>query len=278
MLRIIDEVRPALVFFENVSAWVTDGHFRNVGERLSEMGYRVERPLFVTAASVGAPHGRERVFILAYRDSEPMEGAKVAYACCERRQQNTGSAPCNESPNERRSEVRDHKFAGCGESVADTSGKGLQGLGEEKLSGTPQYDERGAVTELRRALFPPGPSDTEGWQQAIEHRPELNPVRANTDLEYFETVIRRQLRTVVRGRNRSERRRLAKRIAKNIRTRVEASAVSSQSDFRRMAHGLANRADRLRCAGNGVVPLAAAIAFDILLSECITETCYSNAK
>ena len=68
-LRIIEEVEPALVFLENVPAWVAarDQWFRPVGERLSDLGYRIEKPLFLAARDVGASHERERVFILAHR-------------------------------------------------------------------------------------------------------------------------------------------------------------------------------------------------------------------
>ena len=66
-LRIIDEVRPAVVYLENVPAWVAarERWFQPVGERLCGMGYALQDPLFVTAASVGASHQRERVFIMA---------------------------------------------------------------------------------------------------------------------------------------------------------------------------------------------------------------------
>src|SRR5215831_2394131 len=53
LVRIVDEVRPALVFLENVPDFTR--HFRPVGERLSGMGYRVERPLYLSAEDVGAP-------------------------------------------------------------------------------------------------------------------------------------------------------------------------------------------------------------------------------
>jgi len=67
-LRIIDEVRPAVVYLENVPAWVAarEQWFKPVGERLSAMGYRIERPLFLAASDVGASHRRERVFLMAY--------------------------------------------------------------------------------------------------------------------------------------------------------------------------------------------------------------------
>lgn len=67
-LRIIDEVRPAVVFLENVPAWVAarEQWFKPVGERLCDLGYTLEDPLFLAASDVGASHQRERVFILAF--------------------------------------------------------------------------------------------------------------------------------------------------------------------------------------------------------------------
>lgn len=67
-IRIIGEVDPAVVCFENVPAWVTGGFFQPVAEALSAMGYRVEKPLFIAAEDVGASHKRERVFVMAHRE------------------------------------------------------------------------------------------------------------------------------------------------------------------------------------------------------------------
>jgi site-specific DNA-cytosine methylase len=66
--RILQECEPAMVFLENVPTLVTGGWFRAIGEELSGMGYQIEDPLFLAASDVGAPHKRERVFILAYRE------------------------------------------------------------------------------------------------------------------------------------------------------------------------------------------------------------------
>jgi DNA (cytosine-5)-methyltransferase 1 len=60
--RIIEEVRPARCFFENVAGHLDLG-YREVRSRLEGLGYRVTEGLF-TAAEVGAPHRRERLFIL----------------------------------------------------------------------------------------------------------------------------------------------------------------------------------------------------------------------
>lgn len=69
-VRIIDRVRPALVWFENVPEWVTGGSFRGFGDALSRVGYAIQDPIFLAAEDVGAPHQRERVFILAVADAE----------------------------------------------------------------------------------------------------------------------------------------------------------------------------------------------------------------
>ena len=59
----IRTIRPLWCFFENVSGHLTLG-FDEVFKSLRDMGYKVEAGLF-TAAEVGAPHKRERLFILA---------------------------------------------------------------------------------------------------------------------------------------------------------------------------------------------------------------------
>jgi DNA (cytosine-5)-methyltransferase 1 len=68
-LRIIDEARPALVCLENVSAWVTGGFFKPVGERFSAMGYRIAGPFFLAAEDVEAWHKRERVYFVCWLES-----------------------------------------------------------------------------------------------------------------------------------------------------------------------------------------------------------------
>lgn len=61
--RIVGEVRPRFCFFENVANHLNMG-FDTVSRDLQEMGYDVAATL-VTAAEVGAPHKRDRLFILA---------------------------------------------------------------------------------------------------------------------------------------------------------------------------------------------------------------------
>ena len=65
----ISTIRPLCCIFENVAGHVTLG-FDEVYKDLRALGYSVEAGLF-TAAEVGAPHKRERLFILAYTSSIP---------------------------------------------------------------------------------------------------------------------------------------------------------------------------------------------------------------
>ncbi len=61
----IETIRPVWCFFENVAGHLTLG-FDEVYRDLSDLGYAVEAGIF-TAEEVGAPHRRERLFILAIR-------------------------------------------------------------------------------------------------------------------------------------------------------------------------------------------------------------------
>ncbi len=61
--RIVQAVRPVWCFFENVPGHLTIG-YPEVYRSLRTMGYSIEARLF-TAAEVGAPHRRQRLFILA---------------------------------------------------------------------------------------------------------------------------------------------------------------------------------------------------------------------
>ena len=67
MWRIICEIRPRIVFVENVPALLGRGLGRVLGD-LAESGYDAKWDC-IPAAAVGAPHRRDRVWIVAYSDS-----------------------------------------------------------------------------------------------------------------------------------------------------------------------------------------------------------------
>jgi DNA (cytosine-5)-methyltransferase 1 len=75
----IAECRPRLVFLENVEGIITSktatgtSVLRHVLEMLEFLGYRATAGVF-SAAEVGAPHQRKRVFILGYTGSSEPSG------------------------------------------------------------------------------------------------------------------------------------------------------------------------------------------------------------
>lgn len=77
-LRLIDEIRPRVVVIENVSRLVRRG-LDTLVSGLDGLGYAVEGTR-LRAGDVGAPHRRERLFLVAYADGErqPQQGRALA--------------------------------------------------------------------------------------------------------------------------------------------------------------------------------------------------------
>ncbi len=67
-IRLVCELRPRIVVLENVAALLTRGLDRVLGT-LAEIGFDAEWHC-IPAAAVGAPHIRDRVFIMAYARCE----------------------------------------------------------------------------------------------------------------------------------------------------------------------------------------------------------------
>jgi DNA (cytosine-5)-methyltransferase 1 len=69
MARIVGEVRPCFVYVENSPALVTRGLGRVLGD-LAALGYDC-RWTVLGAADVGAPHQRDRFWLVAYANGQP---------------------------------------------------------------------------------------------------------------------------------------------------------------------------------------------------------------
>ena len=76
MARIISEVRPTFCFVENSPMLTVRGLGRVLGD-LAAMGYDAEWGV-LGAVDVGAPHQRDRIWIVAYTSGEQYEGAPHA--------------------------------------------------------------------------------------------------------------------------------------------------------------------------------------------------------
>lgn len=63
-IRVVRAIRPRFIIVENVAALLNGGIARVLGD-LAESGYDAEWSMF-SACSMGAPHTRERLFIVSY--------------------------------------------------------------------------------------------------------------------------------------------------------------------------------------------------------------------
>lgn len=103
MFRVISEVKPRVVFFENVSGFasITDGDtFKQFLRTLAEMGFDAEWG-HLAASDVGAPHRRERWFCVAYAQSADNQRERRGLARPTRQawKQNDGAKPHRQNQN-----------------------------------------------------------------------------------------------------------------------------------------------------------------------------------
>lgn len=226
--RIVREVGPGLVFLENVAGLLVHG-MGDVLRDLAALGFDAEWGVF-SAAGVGAPHRRERVFILGYsvhdgRRAGGSRGDDDGRSDPGRPEGAGGAAESGSGlahADDPRPQGRGLRGAGRaderpawqgGGAVADADRRGREGFGcdlRPHRQPQPRHDADGRSGALL-PLWPPGPDDD--WSGVPR---ELWPV---------------------------------------------------EPPVRRVADGVAGRVDRLRACGNGVVPLAAAVAFRTLAAR-----------
>ena len=271
--RIIGEIEPPFVCLENVAHHLRLG-FPEVASGLVGMGYRLAAGLF-TAAEVGAPHRRERLFILAIREGDeladparllwhPLEwrepdrdAAALAYAEGQREREPAddtdalaGSGPAWDEPRDDGStlaDAADRQFPQPGWRAARREGSGRDGAGlayadgERRLQAERGQPKDGRSDPCGRNVDDADGPGSQGWGDVIgEHageRPAWPPGPGD------EAGWDRYLRC----------------------------APDLEPAVRRGADGLAHRVDRLRLCGNGVVPLVAAHALRTLAAELLAD-------
>jgi len=164
--RLVGEIRPRELFLENVSG-LFHGGIQVVIGGLSEMGYDAKW-ITLQAKEVGAPHQRERVFILAH--SRHHARSTKLFGKRERKTSviGQGSRSVADTDNERvHNEIGwNSSTTRSGIDVENTSGEGLE---RENTEG--KYTTR---PSRRPMEFPPGFNDPR-WTQVIEERPDLAP-------------------------------------------------------------------------------------------------------
>jgi DNA (cytosine-5)-methyltransferase 1 len=145
--RIIGEVRPGVVFLENVPGLRKRGLSVMLRD-LAAMGYDAGWGCF-KASDAGAPHRRTRLFLLAYADREQLR----------QHQQRAQGGRVNLCDGGKAQPQHD------GAKLADAMCAGPQGWQPQALQREGRGQEGGAASQLCAASFPPGPGDANGWRR-----------------------------------------------------------------------------------------------------------------
>ncbi|WP_093359436.1 DNA cytosine methyltransferase [Tropicimonas isoalkanivorans] len=271
--RIIGECEPPFVFLENVAHHLRLG-FPEVASGLVGMGYRFAAGLF-TAAEVGAPHKRERLFILAIREGDELaDPARLLWHPVEWRESDGIAAPVADAEGQRQREPADEADALAGSGPArDESGD--EGCNVADATDR-QLSEPGRRPARRERSGPDGAgladADGNGRKQAERGQsPDGRSYPCQSDVDDADGS-RPQGRGDDIGEYAGERPAWppgpgdADGWAEYLR-----AAPDLEPAVRRGADGLAHRVDRLRLCGNGVVPLVAAHALRTLAAELLAD-------
>lgn len=230
--RIIVQARPWFVLIENVAGMLSPGADEIAGaERvwrdLRRLGFAVEGGLF-TASEVGAPHERERLFILGVADcyDAGLEGHGRHDECPGECVAGSRGRELVHAPLDGRREGRPEPgIRGWRSAAADASGTvdDASIARGRPVSVQPRRQNEARPDFDRPSLFPPGPNDIDSWRSALAASPELEPA--------------------------------FRRVADGVAARMDLSGPH------------AARIERLRMLGNGVVPLQAAYAIRTLAAR-----------
>ena len=289
--RHIETIRPVQCFFENVEGHISLG-LREVIEDLESLGYSTTWGVF-SAAEVGAPHQRKRVYILAaLQHTNPNSGDGSAQQ--ERQHQRaqelsrSGAGPvgslvansdnAGQQPSEGQlgSPEARHNAGRSGEAVADTGSKSRRGRqihprARNKGRQASEAGGEGLSPEDGQALADHAQSGSEDVPNA--NLPRLQgrlPRKRDDQTGRQEQALRRAAQ---RGDQRSGDGRDSQRSASigGLGRGFDGPASwldgSWELGVPRVTNDQNYRVDRLRLIGNGVVPQTAAKAWIVLNNE-----------
>lgn len=257
-LRII---RPRFALLENVPGLLAAGYFDTIIGELTESGYDC-RWRVLSAAEVGAPHKRDRLWIVAHADGsrctwDPEDAGGVAKTSGV--PASDGARPHSASGTERTDMARGTQYPIKDQpvewrDVADTNSQR-------------QPQPQGADQDQRRRFGDSGTelADTESDRRdagrlserarAQESQPGINGEVGNASSQGLQNGQHDTMGRIAQGAS--------------FKQPQRSTWWEAEPDMGRLVDGLPNRVDRLKALGNAQVPLVAATAWRLLTEDLL---------
>ena len=232
MVRLVEELRPQFTIIENVRGFINQpmGLQRSLSD-LARIGYQAV-PFIIGACSVDAPHRRSRVWIIAAQDGSQHEQQDVGDTANQRHSIRKDIKRKRSTDEQEQQSYFRSEPSGSGEDVADTTVEGLERAKRPQFEGTrerpPQRGEDVADTNGNRQQGPGASRAAIDKAQGSQGQ-ATEPVNGSVgNLWLPEPDVGRVAHGVPRWMD--------------------------EPDTPRVATGIKNRAARLKCLGNAVVP------------------------
>lgn len=245
LMRLVQEFQPKYIFLENVAAICANG-LDTVLREVAQAGYDAQWSC-VSAAEVGAPHKRDRWWLLAYASGEPNESV-------------CGSM--GKTPEQRREQERRNGLDGRSSDVGDANSSGcLQQWGSSSIP------EKQPPFECGSHRFPAGRG-----QPQFDWEPPRVVANAKHTRRQSTTPTRSVDQSIPNSEERANSASEPERVdsprlspAESEQSRDVSEGISSQSRMGRDLDGIPYRTHRIKALGNSVVPQAARQAFKKLM-------------
>ena len=229
MARLVGEVRPRFVFVENSPMLTSRGGTRVIAD-LTALGYDT-RWTVMGAADVGAPHQRDRIWIVGKMGNSNNYG----HTSTEIRESTTKGSHTGSSRQEQASQFE--RSSEQHEKLAHSIDQGLWSCSRGD-GGEPDFQDRGGSDNQRRS------------------RADVESAKTGKSSDLEKEVFDSEYKGLEGHWNDTGEQEIAKL--------GNSSWWASEPNVGRVAHGVASRVDRLKAIGNGQVPLCAAEAFRLL--------------